>query len=157
MLRSILAAVFLMVTAQGTAAANSCAMPGNVNQMANEVAAGVNAQRQANGLAPLTYNPTLGRAATGHACDMSTHAFFGHKGSNGSNVGARVRSAGYAYCTVAENLAWGFPTAGQIIGGWMNSAGHRANMLHPRVKEMGIAITQGAQGPNWVLVLGRSC
>ncbi|MBU0861103.1 MAG: CAP domain-containing protein, partial [Alphaproteobacteria bacterium] len=42
-------------------------------------------------------------------------------------------------------------------GGWMNSAGHRANMLHPRVKEMGIAITQGAQGPNWVLVLGRSC
>ena len=99
----------------------------------------------------------LGRAAATHACDMAVHNFFGHAGSNGSHVQARVQAAGYRNCTVAENLAWGYPTAGQIIGGWMGSAGHRANMLHPRVREMGIGITTGAKGPNWVLVLGRRC
>jgi uncharacterized protein YkwD len=157
MVRIFLAALFVVATAKGAAAGNSCAMPANVNQLATEIAAGVNASRLSNGLAALAYNPVLGRAATAHACDMSSHAFFGHKGSNGSNINARVRSAGYAACTVAENLAWGYPTSGQIIGGWMNSAGHRSNMLHPRVKEMGIGISQGGKGPNWVLVLGRSC
>ena len=157
MLRIVLAAIVLTFTAQAAAAANACAVPANANQMASEIAAGVNAQRQANGLAPLAYNADLGRAATAHACDMAVNNFFGHQGSNGSNAQARVRSVGYRNCTVAENLAWGYPTASQIIGGWMGSSGHRANMLHPRVKEMGIGITNGTKGPNWVLVLGRRC
>ena len=157
MLRILLTTMFLIVTAQSAAAANACALPGNANQLANEIAAGVNAQRQANGLAALAYNATLGRAATAHACDMAVNNFFGHTGSNGTTAHGRVQAAGYADCTIAENLAWGYPTAGQIIGGWMGSSGHRANMLHPRVKEMGIGITTGAKGPNWVLVLGRRC
>ena len=157
MLRSILAAIILTCTAQAAAAANACALPATANQMASEIAAGVNAQRQANGLAPLAYNADLGRAATAHACDMAVNNFFSHQGSNGSSAHARVQAAGYRDCTVAENLAWGYPTAAQIIGGWMGSAGHRANMLHPRVKEMGIGITTGAKGPNWVLVLARRC
>ncbi|MFZ3581830.1 CAP domain-containing protein [Loktanella sp. DJP18] len=157
MFRIFLTALLLTLTAQAAAAANACAMPGNVNQMASEIAAGVNAQRRAHGLAPLAYNATLGRAAMTQACDMSVNNFFGHRGSNGSNVSARVQAAGYRNCTIAENLAWGYPTSGQIIGGWMNSSGHRANMLHPRVAEMGVGITTGSKGPNWVLVLGRRC
>lgn len=157
MLRLVFSAVFVILTTPSEAAANACALPANANQLAGEIAAGVNAQRQANGLAPLAYNANLGRAATAHACDMAVNRFFGHGGSNGSNVRAGVRAAGYRDCTVAENLAWGYPTAGQIIGGWMGSTMHRANMLHPRMKEMGIGITTGAKGPNWVLVLGRRC
>ena len=157
MLRTLIAVLILSCTAQVAAAANSCALPTNASQLANEIAAGVNAQRRANGLSPLAYNATLGKAAVTHACDMSVNGFFGHRGSNGANAQACVQAAGYRDCTVAENLAWGYPNAGQIIGGWMGSAGHRANMLHPRVKEMGIAVTNGAKGPNWVLVLGRHC
>ncbi|SHE91971.1 Uncharacterized conserved protein YkwD, contains CAP (CSP/antigen 5/PR1) domain [Loktanella atrilutea] len=157
MLRSLIVALLLVVTAQTAAASNACATPANVNQMASQIAAGVNASRKANGLKPLKYNQTLSKAAMAHACDMSVHNFFGHTGSNGSRSQGRVRAAGYKDCTVAENLAWGYPKAGQIIGGWMQSAGHRSNMLHPRVTEMGIAITKGSKGPNWVLVLARRC
>ena len=157
MLRTVFVAIALICTAQVAAAANACSTPANANQLASEIAAGVNAQRKAHGLAPLAYDAKLGRAAATHACDMAVHNFFGHAGSNGSHVQARVQAAGYRNCTVAENLAWGYPSSGQIIGGWMNSAGHRANVLHPRVKEMGIGITNGPKGPNWVLVLGRRC
>lgn len=157
MIRALLLAFGLTLSAQAAVAANACAMPGNVDQMASEIMAGVNASRQANGLAPLAYNPTLGRAAMGHACDMAANGFFGHQGSSGSTSQVRVRAAGYRDCTVAENLAWGYPTPGQIINGWMTSPKHRANMLHPRVSEMGVGITSGAKGPIWVLVLARSC
>jgi uncharacterized protein YkwD len=157
MIRTVIAVIGLINLGQAASAGNGCTTPGNVNQMASEIAAGVNASRLANGLSPLAYNQKLGGAALKHACDMSVNGFFGHKGSNGSNSQARVRSVGYRDCTVAENLAWGFPRSAQIIGGWMNSASHRSNMLHPRVTEMGIGITTGAEGPNWVLVLARSC
>jgi uncharacterized protein YkwD len=157
MIRTVIAVIGLIVFGQTASAGNGCTTPGNVNQMASEIVAGVNASRRDNGLSPLAYNQKLGGAALKHACDMSVNRFFGHKGSNGSNSQARVRSVGYRDCTVAENLAWGFPRSAQIIGGWMNSASHRSNMLHPRVTEMGIGITTGAEGPNWVLVLARSC
>lgn len=157
MIRKLIAALAFTIAGQAAFASNDCAVPANVNQMASEVAAGVNASRRANGLAPLKYNPQLGSAAMVHGCDMAVNGFFGHTGSNGSNVQTRVRAENYQNCTVAENLAWGFPDSSQIIGGWMNSAGHRSNMLHPRVTEMGIGITNGAKGPNWVLVLARRC
>jgi uncharacterized protein YkwD len=138
-------------------AAASCSTPANVNALANEIAQGVNANRRANGQSAIRFNPQLGKAAMAHACDMSVNGFFGHNGSNGSTAQSRVRRAGYRDCLVAENLAWGYPSSQQIISGWMNSAGHRTNMLHPRVSEFGVAITQGPKGPNWVLVLANRC
>lgn len=151
-----LAAAFAMLGGAASAS-NACVTPANVNQMASEIAAGVNANRRAQGQHALTYNRTLGRAAMKHACDMAVNNFFGHRGSDGSNSQARVRQVGYQDCLVAENLAWGYPTSQQIISGWMGSPGHRSNMLHPRAYEMGIAITQGPKGPNWVLVVARGC
>jgi len=144
---------FGLMASQGMA----CTTPANVNALAQEIATGVNAQRRANGQSAVRFNRQLGQAAMNHACDMSANNFFGHNGSNGSTVQRRVRSAGYQDCLVAENLAWGYPSSQQIISGWMNSAGHRTNMLHPRVTEFGVAITDGPKGPNWVLVLANSC
>ena len=155
--RALAAAALLTVSATSAQAANRCAMPANVNALASEIAAGVNANRRAQGQAPLAYNRRLSEAAMKHACDMAVNGFFGHQGTDGSNIQRRVRSAGYRDCVVAENLAWGYPSSQQIISGWMNSSGHRYNMLHPRVAEMGIGITQGPKGPNWVLVLARGC
>lgn len=136
---------------------SACTTPANVNALATEIAQGLNAHRAANGLPQVSFNRRLGRAAMNHACDMSNNGFFGHNGSNGSDIVQRVNSTGYKQCLVAENLAWGYPRSEQIVTGWMNSAGHRANMLHPRVAEFGVAITDGAKGPNWVLVLARGC
>ncbi|MDP5362294.1 MAG: CAP domain-containing protein [Paracoccaceae bacterium] len=139
------------------AAASTCVTPANVNALATEIAAGVNASRRANGQAPLRFSPTLGRAAMGHACDMLVNNFFDHRGSDGSSSQVRVQKAGYNDCIVAENIAWGYPRSEQIIDGWMNSPGHRRNMLHPRIEEFGVGITQGPRGPYWVLVVGKQC
>lgn len=141
----------------GTSAAAACVAPSNVNQLATEIAAGLNEGRRANGEAPLRFNRKLGRAAMVHACDMVVHDFFDHSGTDGSTIQTRVRNAGYDDCIVAENIAWGYPRSEQIISGWLNSPGHRRNMLHPRLEEFGIGITQGPKGPYWVLVVGKQC
>jgi len=138
-------------------AAAGCRTPSNVDNMASKIFEGVNASRRANGKSTLRYNPTLGQAAMSHACDMVVNDFFSHQDSRGGSVQTRVRQAGYNDCLVAENIAWGYPTAVQIVNGWMNSSGHRSNMLHPRATEMGIGITQGPKGPNWVLVVAKPC
>jgi uncharacterized protein YkwD len=105
----------------------------------------------------LQFNQRLGQAAMRHACDMVANDFFDHRGSDGSTSQRRVQAAGYRDCIVAENLAWGYPQSRQIIDGWMKSPGHRRNMLHPRIEEFGVGITQGPKGPYWVLVVGKSC
>lgn len=157
-MRILSAVLALGLSAIGSqAAANACLTPANVNTLATQIFEGVNASRRANGKSQLDYNPTLGQAAMSHACDMAVHNFFSHQSSNGGTVQTRVRQAGYHDCLVAENLAWGYPSAGQIVSGWMNSPGHRSNMLHPRATEMGIGITQGPKGPNWVLVVAKPC
>lgn len=141
----------------GTSAFAECVAPPNVNQMATEIAAGLNQNRRANGQAPLRFSRTLGQAAMIHACDMSVNDFFHHRGTDGTNSQSRVQKLGYDNCIVAENLAWGYPRSEQIITGWMNSAGHRRNMLHPRLEEFGIGIASSAKGPYWVLVVGKQC
>lgn len=140
-----------------SAASANCVAPANVNQLATEIAAGLNQSRRANGAAPLRFNRQLGQAAMVHACDMLENNFFDHRGSDGSNSQARVQNAGYRDCIVAENIAWGYPRSEQIVNGWLNSPGHRRNMLHPRVEEFGVGITQGPKGPYWVLIVGKQC
>jgi uncharacterized protein YkwD len=151
------AGIAMSVFAGAATAATSCVAPPNVNELATQIAAGLNTSRRANGTAPLRFNRQLGQAAMVHACDMLVNDFFDHRGSNGSNSQRRVRDTGYEDCIVAENIAWGYPQPAQIITGWMNSPGHRRNMLHPRVQEFGIGITQGPDGPYWVLIVGKQC
>jgi uncharacterized protein YkwD len=151
-----LALIFLTFLGQ-SAAASDCIVPENANVLASEIAAGVNATRRANGESTIRFNRRLGRAATAHACDMMQNAFFDHEGTDGSNSVIRVESAGYRQCLVGENLAWGYPESARIISEWMHSAGHRAIMLHPRVEEFGVGISQGENGPYWVLVVAKRC
>jgi len=151
------ASLALWFGAAAAQASTGCVVPANASELASAIASGLNATREANQLRALNYDPELGQAAMAHACDMTTHGFFGHDGSDGSNVQRRARQAGYRDCLIAENLAWGYPRPEQIISGWMGSPGHRRNMLLPRVDDFGIAIAQGADGPYWVLVLARGC
>ncbi len=135
----------------------NCVLPGNALQLEATIGAGLNQVRQSQSLGTLSANGRLTDAARIHACDMALNNYFDHRGSDGSNSQARVRQEGYRDCLVAENLAWGFPDPGSIINGWMNSPGHRRNMLLQNVREYGVGVVEGPQGPLWVLVVARPC
>jgi len=140
-----------------SAAQASCALPTDADAYANQLAQGLNAQRSAAGLRPLAYNGQLSQAAMRHACDMQANGFFDHRGSDGTNSHQRVTSVGYRSCLTAENLAFGYPQAMTVVNGWMNSPGHRQNMMHHNATEFGIGLAAGRNGPIAVLVLARRC
>lgn len=114
----------------------------------------INAERAKKGLSALSYSTRLQNAAQIHASDMARNGFFAHAGSNGSNSSDRVRASGYKSCVTAENLSTGYPNAQAVVAGWMQSAGHRRNILHSRLRQLGVAI-----GPNntVVAVFGAPC
>ncbi len=116
------------------------------------VLSAVNALRSDAGRAPVTYSEPLEALAYGHAQDMAVNGFFSHTGSDGSLLGDRARRAGYGFCIIAENIAKGQRSAAEAIQGWIESRGHRRNMLDRRATEMGLARAPGAI---WVMVLGR--
>lgn len=151
------AALFFACFGTGVAAESGCAMPENVNAYATEIASGLNSSRRANGLNQLQFDRKLSAAAQSHACDMARNNLQGHRGSDGSSAKSRARAAGHDDCFVGESLAWGFPRASEIVPRWMNSSGHRQVLLLNGVTKFGIGITQGAKGPNWVLVVARDC
>lgn len=97
-----------------------------------------NLYRQQVGFQPLTLNQKLTQAAQGHSENMANSDFVGHVAPNGSNMSDRVRATGYQYWTIAENVAAGHSTPDAVLEGWMNSSGHRANILNPDLKEIGI-------------------
>jgi uncharacterized protein YkwD len=97
-----------------------------------------NLQRSQAGLAPLTLNEKLSKAAYVHSRDMALKDYFSHTGSDGSNASDRVRRAGYRYLNAGENIAAGYATPEEAVQGWMNSPGHRANILFPNVTEIGV-------------------
>ena len=154
---AILAFVVCGMAAGVAQAGASCTAPGNINDLATQIAAGLNANRQSNSLSGLTFNSELSQAAMTHACDLSVNNFMDHRGTDGSNSQDRARKMGYTDCLIAENLAWGYPDPGTIVQGWMTSPAHRSNMLLANVREFGVGIVDSPRGPIWVLVLARSC
>jgi uncharacterized protein YkwD/stress response protein SCP2 len=120
-----------------------------------EVVAGTNARRAQAGLVTLTVDARLAAAAQAHSRDMVARDFFAHENPDGASVADRVRAAGYAYAVVAENIAAGQRTAGEVVEGWMNSPGHRANILNPALRQIGIGYATGSgYGTYWTQVFG---
>lgn len=114
----------------------------------------VNAERTAQNRAPLVYDPLLARAAAEHARDMAQAGFFSHTGSDGSGIGQRLQRAGYRACFGAENIASGQRSLAEVMQSWMQSRGHRRNILHRKAEAVGLARTPGNI---WVMVLGALC
>lgn len=139
------------------AVAAAPAAPAPVTEAAQMYAL-LNQTRCQNGLRPLAASPQLEAAAAAHTQDMVTHNFFSHSGSNGSSVLDRVQAQGYALTFVGENLAAGNSTPDATFQQWLNSPGHRDNMLNASFTEVGLAhIAQGGTtyGHYWSLVLGN--
>ncbi|KAL7999485.1 putative CAP domain-containing protein [Plasmopara halstedii] len=89
----------------------------------------VNAERAKAGLSALCTNQKLANAAARHSKDMAENNFMGHEGSDGSTLSSRITDAGYSWNAVAENVAAGQEDVASVMESWMNSAGHRANIL----------------------------
>lgn len=117
---------------------------------------GTNAQRNANGLGSLALNGTLSQAAQAKAADMAAQDYWAHNSPTGATPWTFINATGYAYQTAGENLAYGFTTSSDTITGWMNSPGHRANILNTSFNQVGFAILDIAnyrgQGPQTLVV-----
>lgn len=143
------------VAAPRPAAAQGCA-DAHAAQAEADLIAGINRLRAGSGVAALRAERGLSRIAQAHACDNAARASYSHTGSDGSDLGGRMRRGGYAYRQAAENTGLGHASVPAMVGFWNRSAGHRTNMLNPGVTEAGLGLARTADGRNaWVLVLGR--
>ena len=149
-------AAALLVAAPG-ASAGPCAGAGASPGVApSSVVSGatlclLNLERASHGLRRVRLNRKLSKAARRHAEDMVRHRYFAHDSRSGADFVSRIRRAGYLrkarYWTVGENLAWGDgnrATPASIVDAWMNSPEHRANILDPAFRDIGVWIAPGA-------------
>jgi uncharacterized protein YkwD len=111
----------------------------------------INAERTHFGLKPLRLNRRLSRAALRHATDMARRKYFSHDTLGGGTFLDRIRQTGYLHganrWAVGENLAWAtldIAAPRGVTNMWMNSPGHRANILNSTFREVGIGIAAGA-------------
>lgn len=104
------------------------------------------ARRQAMGLGKVRASDRLARVAALHACDMARRGLMAHHGSTTRGPAQRVKAQGYRPSLTAENIAAGPFDLGQVLGIWDSSPGHRANILLPAVREVGIGHAVAADG-----------
>jgi uncharacterized protein YkwD len=111
----------------------------------NAIVAAINTIRQKNGLPPLKGNSLLAGIARGHSRAMTEQNFFSHNDPRGAGMEQRLKSASVAFRLAAENLARNTNVADPIktaVDGWMNSPGHRHNILTVEFNETGVGIWQ---------------
>jgi uncharacterized protein YkwD len=146
----------IWIAAQPTLA-RACSLPGGANGLRNEVIAGINAQRSANGLAALSQNGNLQEAAQGLACDNAARGAVSHVSADGTRLQGRLRRAGYRFTAASENVYMGGGSAAGAVEWWMGSSGHRANILTQGIRDIGVGIATGGDGRvHWVVNMGRS-
>ena len=129
----------------------------------------VNKRRARRGIRSLKRNSALYSAAEGHAADMVQNHYFSHESKGGSAPAGRASAAGYGEkpksWQVGENIAWGsgtLSTPAAIVQAWMDSSGHRKNLLRRSFREAGLAISPGtpdpatSEGGTYVQVFGRN-
>ncbi|MFC1230368.1 sigma-70 family RNA polymerase sigma factor [Streptomyces sp. Sce081] len=133
-----------------TTASAPAAAPGGGN--ADRVLALANTERAAAGCSPVTLDNRLNKAAQLHSEDMSANDYFSHTGQNGSSFVDRVTAQGYP-SPGAENIARGQSSAASVMEAWMNSEGHRANILNCSLKTMGVGVVTSDW--TWTQVFGR--
>lgn len=102
-----------------------------------------NENRIENGKGTLVMNPILARAAQAKADDMATKSYFAHTSPEGVTPWHWFDQAGYVFSYAGENLAVNFSDSVDVSKEWMNSPGHRANILNEHFTEIGIATSQG--------------
>ncbi|MFD4028246.1 CAP domain-containing protein [Streptomyces sp. NPDC058576] len=119
----------------------------------SEVLALVNQERAKVGCSPLSTSAPLTSLAQNFSEDMAARGFFDHTDPDGDTPWDRAAQAG-VQGLAAENIARGQADAQAVMEGWMNSEGHRANILNCDYKTIGIGVHEGSGGPWWVQNFG---
>lgn len=107
----------------------------------------VNDERAKAGLNPLTLQKNITAAAQVRA--VESEKSFSHTRPNGSSFSTALTEAGVSYRGSGENIAWGQRSPEEVMRGWMNSAGHRANILNAKFTSIGVGYHQNAAGMNY--------
>lgn len=120
--------------------------------------ADTNSDRASNGVAPLSLNDKLAKAAQAKANDMATRNYWSHNTPDGQEPWAFVTDQGYSYAKLGENLATGFSNELATVNGWMASPHHRDNLLDSDFTQVGFGFANDADytaaggGPMTVVV-----
>ena len=122
---------------------------GNIDNLSFEqqVAVLVNEQRAANGLAPLALSEELSNAARAKSQDMHDNNYFSHTSPTYGSPFDMLKSFGISYRAAGENIAMGYSSPEAVVNAWMNSAGHRANILSSSYTQIGVGYV--ADGNYW--------
>jgi uncharacterized protein YkwD len=121
----------------------------NTSKMAGDVVFLTNKQRAAHGCKAVKADARLNQAAKFHSAWMAQTGTFSHVGRGGSAFDQRIRAAGYR-TPRSENIAFGYQTGADVVKAWMNSPGHRANILDCTAKTVGVAIVFSKGGTPYI-------
>lgn len=116
--------------------------PLNISAFEQQIFELTNLERINNSLPPFVWSNAITAVARAHSADMMNRDFFAHVNPDGVNHGQRLKIGGVQYKFAAENIARGTGTAERFVQGWMNSPGHRANILNSRFKKIGIGVAE---------------
>ena len=145
--RAVLTTAVVILILAGGALTVQTAIRSNFDYIAAVVASALvdltNGDRSANGFPRLALNPVLQRVAELKAADMAAKSYFAHNSPDGITPWHWFGEAGYDFAYAGENLATYFSDSADVARAWMNSPGHRANILNEHFTEIGIATAEG--------------
>lgn len=105
----------------------------------------VNAERAVYGIKPLEWNDKLAKTAREHSLDMVKRNFFSHENPDGKSPFDRLKDANIRYTCAAENIAAGQSSPEMAVEEWMNSEGHKMNILNPSLTSLGVGLARGGE------------
>ncbi len=106
----------------------------------------VNQQRASNGLGSLSADAALTKTATLKSQDMAQNNYFSHTSPTYGSPFDMMKQFGISYRTAGENIAMGQRTPAEVMNAWMNSAGHRANILNSSFTKIGVGVAKNSGG-----------
>ena len=148
-----LAALLVVVVAPSSGSARPSGSTAPVAQLQSALLDQINAFRIAHGLVRLKISPALSNVADGHSTQMARLGFFSHNSANGQSFSQRIAQTysprGYRSWTVGENLVWGGPdiAAARAFKLWLSSPPHRANLMNPRWRQVGLGAVHSTSAP----------
>jgi uncharacterized protein YkwD len=124
----------------GTPPPTGTTMSATEAALAADVLDRVNQERANAGLAPLAWHDGVAQVAYDFAVDMDVRNYFDHYNPEGQAPWDRLTAAGISWSACGENIARGQTTAAEVMNDWMNSSGHRANILETAFTELGVGV-----------------
>lgn len=127
-----------------------------IKSLESQVVKLVNAERAKQGLQPLTENWQLSRVARYKSADMAAKNYFSHTSPTYGSPFRMMESFGIKYSSAGENIAYGQKTPQQVMTAWMNSPGHKANIMSPSYTQIGVGYATNKSGtPYWTQMFIR--